>query len=642
MLRPISPPTTASSGSLGSVKRGPRAYTASRTVSRMSVREEEYVERAAPAVEDGREYINPPSRRMSAAHLPDLPHVDSEPREFDNPSFHGAVPDDGGAEAQGSSTDGVIQMLCDFENGFHLLLDRIKEDIHSTKEAVSFLKKRATIEEEYGKSMIKLAQGAIAGRSEGKEGSFGTAWGQFTKVHEQVGEIRIKFAEVIMEVSEELAALHKNTERSRKQLKEAGHRHSKTVQEAEMALEKSKTRYEATSEDWERAILHREQQLERDGFTRYVGGAGSGLHKSMSNKSLSSKGLSNPMQRWKSQNPAKLQKNEDDARVKAAIANEAYKTQLQQTNTIRSAYFQNHLPRFIRLLKETNDECDQGLQYHLVKYAQELESSLMKEATTLSPLENEKPGIVKMVENINNERDFEEYAAGYVQNTKQLLKSDHQYTPYSMSAEANSIVQAKPSFGVDLVALMERDGVPVPAVVTKCIDCVEQSGMGVQGLYRMSGSTAQVQKLRMLLNKDPDTVRMEEWTSDIHIVTGVLKLYFRELPDPLFPRAMYRQLIEAAKIDDDRLRLINIHELVNQLHDANYATLQALSGHLWRVSLNESQNRMTAANLSIVWGPTVLDSPDPSPDPMEIKLQTRILEIVIANYEHIFDTDADI
>jgi hypothetical protein len=66
------------------------------------------------------------------------------------------------------------------------------------------------------------------------------------------------------------------------------------------------------------------------------------------------------------------------------------------------------------------------------------------------------------------------------------------------------------------------------------------------------------------------------------ILTGALKLYFREMPDSLLPKSMYHTFMDAARIEDERLRLISIHELINQLHDAHYATLQRLIGHLWK------------------------------------------------------------
>lgn len=76
------------------------------------------------------------------------------------------------------------------------------------------------------------------------------------------------------------------------------------------------------------------------------------------------------------------------------------------------------------------------------------------------------------------------------------------------------------------------------------------------------------------------TANIEAMIDDVHAAAGVLKLFFRELPDPLFPRSGYRQIIDAVKIEDPRLRLIQIHEHVNGLPDSNYATLRFLTFHL--------------------------------------------------------------
>jgi hypothetical protein len=57
-----------------------------------------------------------------------------------------------------------------FQSGFSLLLDRIKENMHSCKDAVTFLKRRAVIEEEYAKAMIKLCQTTTSNKGAVKEG----------------------------------------------------------------------------------------------------------------------------------------------------------------------------------------------------------------------------------------------------------------------------------------------------------------------------------------------------------------------------------------------------------------------------------------------------------------------------------------
>ena len=89
----------------------------------------------------------------------------------------------------------------------------------------------------------------------------------------------------------------------------------------------------------------------------------------------------------------------------------------------------------------------------------------------------------------------------------------------------------------------------------------------------------------------------DEWTQDINIVAGLLKLWFRELPEPLLPPHQYHAFMEAARgspiillgiemnsvlpgNDNERLRHIRMHERINELPDPNYATLKHLMGHL--------------------------------------------------------------
>ncbi len=54
--------------------------------------------------------------------------------------------------------EGVLRSLCDIDCGMPLLFDRIKQSMVSAREASVFLKKRAAIEEEYARSMVKLSR----------------------------------------------------------------------------------------------------------------------------------------------------------------------------------------------------------------------------------------------------------------------------------------------------------------------------------------------------------------------------------------------------------------------------------------------------------------------------------------------------
>jgi hypothetical protein len=85
------------------------------------------------------------------------------------------------------------------------------------------------------------------------------------------------------------------------------------------------------------------------------------------------------------------------------------------------------------------------------------------------------------------------------------------------------------------------------------------------------------------------------------------------------------------------MRLIQIHEIVNSLHDANYATLKYLVCHLAQVSTFEADNKMNEANLGIVWGPTLIDSG--KVDTIDLKYSSMVIEIIISNYDQIFDIE---
>ncbi|XP_016366210.1 rho GTPase-activating protein 12-like isoform X6 [Sinocyclocheilus rhinocerous] len=82
-------------------------------------------------------------------------------------------------------------------------------------------------------------------------------------------------------------------------------------------------------------------------------------------------------------------------------------------------------------------------------------------------------------------------------------------------------------FGCSLTALCQREGTSVPNFVKMCIEHVENTGLIVDGLYRVSGNLAVIQKLRFAVNHD-EKVNLEDnkW-EDIHVTTGALKMFSR-------------------------------------------------------------------------------------------------------------------
>jgi len=130
----------------------------------------------------------------------------------------------------------------------------------------------------------------------------------------------------------------------------------------------------------------------------------------------------------------------------------------------------------------------------------------------------------------------------------------------------------------------------------------------------------------------------ENFFHDVNSVAGVLKQFFRELPDPLLTAEHYAGFIEASKHDDDVVRRDSLHAIINSLPDPNYATLRALTLHLNRVQENSSANRMNASNLAIVFGPTLMGA-NTGPNIQDAGWQVRVIDTILNNTYQIFDDD---
>ncbi|CBX95022.1 similar to Rho GTPase activator (Rgd1) [Plenodomus lingam JN3] len=197
-----------------------------------------------------------------------------------------------------------------------------------------------------------------------------------------------------------------------------------------------------------------------------------------------------------------------------------------------------------------------------------------------------------------------------------------------------------PVFGITLEDLFHRDGSPVPMVVYQCIQAVDLYGLEVEGIYRIPGTSSHIQQMKALFDSDASQVDFrnpEAFQHDVNSVAGLLKQFFRELPDPLLTREFYSKYIDAARIDDDTMRRDSMHALINALPDPNYATLRALALHLHRVQQSSEVNRMSTANLGICWAPSIMG---PHKGNMaDAGLQARVIITILDNVLQIFDED---
>ena len=111
---------------------------------------------------------------------------------------------------------------------------------------------------------------------------------------------------------------------------------------------------------------------------------------------------------------------------------------------------------------------------------------------------------------------------------------------------------------------------------------------------------------------------------DVHAVSGLLKLYLRELPEPLLTHELQRDFLRTMDIPDRQNKVTEIARLVTLLPSCNLALLKALSGHLNRVVHHCDKNKMTVRNISIVFSPT-------------LNIPASVLSIFLSEYTTVFE-----
>ncbi|XP_051554437.1 unconventional myosin-IXb isoform X4 [Myxocyprinus asiaticus] len=184
-------------------------------------------------------------------------------------------------------------------------------------------------------------------------------------------------------------------------------------------------------------------------------------------------------------------------------------------------------------------------------------------------------------------------------------------------------------FGVP-VCVLARTADCVPFVLEKMLVHVEMKGLYMEGIYRKSGSACRAKELHHILEKDPQTVCLDNYP--IHTITGLVKQWLRELPDPLMTYSLYNDFLYAADLPEESERLRAIYRKLDELPGPNFSTLERIIFHLVKVAKEEAQNRMSANALAIVFAPCILRCPDSS-DPFlsmkDINKTTLCVEILI-------------
>ncbi|EAS31375.3 rho GTPase activator Rga [Coccidioides immitis RS] len=190
-------------------------------------------------------------------------------------------------------------------------------------------------------------------------------------------------------------------------------------------------------------------------------------------------------------------------------------------------------------------------------------------------------------------------------------------------------------FGSDLEQRLEVERGVIPSIVTRCIEEVELRGMDVEGIYRKSGGSSQVQMVRDGFERSRD-FDISDPDLDIHAVTSALKQYFRMLPTPLITYDVYDMLLDANNITPASSRIDVMQHGLQELPRVHRDVLEFLVFHLKRVVDRERENLMTSLNIAVVFAPTIMRPESLSREMTDVQKKNETLQFLVDNCQDIF------
>ncbi|XP_063048159.1 rho GTPase-activating protein 22 [Engraulis encrasicolus] len=178
-----------------------------------------------------------------------------------------------------------------------------------------------------------------------------------------------------------------------------------------------------------------------------------------------------------------------------------------------------------------------------------------------------------------------------------------------------------------------------PLLVEQCVCFIRQRGLQEEGLFRMPGQANLVKQLQDAFDHG-DKPQFDSST-DVHTVASLLKLYLRELPEPVVPFSKFQEFMACAKLlsKDQEAGLLELGNQVKTLPQVNYNLLKYICSFLDEVQSYSDDNKMGVQNLATVFGPNILRSA--TDDPLRMMEGTsqvqQLMTVLISAHTRLFE-----
>lgn len=244
-----------------------------------------------------------------------------------------------------------------------------------------------------------------------------------------------------------------------------------------------------------------------------------------------------------------------------------------------------------------------------------------------------------------------------------------------VSRKSNKI-PLQPIFGQPV----DIDGRHVVDFVRRFIYEIDTRGLSSKGIYRVSSIKSKVDRLCTYYDQNLSSL-VDLSSFHPNIIANALKMYLRQLPEPLLTYELYSNFIEIAKkysnttttpskttkdnsttksetrhrkylspslsavVKDtsvtnnpayDPMLIVELKEIIDLLPLINQRLIAIIMRHLKRVADMSDENQMSEKNLSIIFGPTLLSANNKSLAIVDNIHQARVIELMITWADQIF------
>uniref|UniRef100_A0A6B2KZP8 Rho-GAP domain-containing protein n=1 Tax=Arcella intermedia TaxID=1963864 RepID=A0A6B2KZP8_9EUKA len=207
----------------------------------------------------------------------------------------------------------------------------------------------------------------------------------------------------------------------------------------------------------------------------------------------------------------------------------------------------------------------------------------------------------------------------------------------------SSAIFAKP-----LSELMRESGdLTVPLIVYKCIQYLIPKYLQEEGIFRKNGKHNTIQFLKDAIDSGNVCYdRLFKYVDECHDVSGLLKLFIRELPEPVIGEKVQSQLlsiiVDPSLKDNTKTKISLIKSIFEtQPYINEFQLLSYLCNMLNEVGSHNEHNKMTPSNLARVWAPNLIWEFDPPKDPNLLieknELHTNLVEFLILESRSLFE-----